>query len=162
MAERTHAWAHDGRVTVFSWLADGEHDGRMPARVYAVAFTEDGRILLVGAGDDRTWWLPGGGVEDGETPEAALRRELDEEAGATIEAHALLAYRGVEDPVDGDHVIATYWARVRLSDSFEPRFEVTHHLLVEPGEFLERLWWADDPAAARLLELATRRNANAG
>ena len=163
MVGSRHEWAHDGRTTTFTWVEDGEHDGREPARVYALAFDEAGRILLVGDGrHDQEWWLPGGGVEPGETADEALRRELVEEAGASVDALDLLAYRRVEDTVDGEHVIATYWARIRMKSSFEPSHEITHHLLVEPAEFLDNLWWSDDPAAARLLKLANDRNDMSG
>ncbi len=153
MTEIAHDWHHDGRITTFTWVGDDPSIVR--ARVYAVAFAGDGRILLVGGTVAGKWWLPGGGVEAGESPEQALARELDEEAGATVDDLALLGHRRVDDPVDGRSHIATYWCRVTLPAAFAPRHEITRHLLVEPQRFLEHVFWADDPAAARLLRLAT-------
>lgn len=147
-----HRWEHDGRVTTFTWLGDNPA-GRAVARVYAIAIADDGRLLLVGVGDGR-WWLPGGGVEDGETLEEALRRELAEEAGATVEDAELLGYQRVDDPPVGTHLIAHFWARVQIPPSFEPKFEITQSLLVAPDDFLEHLFWSEDPTAARLLQLA--------
>ena len=42
--------------------------------------THEGNILMV-RHPDRGWEFPGGHVEEGETPEAALMRELQEEVG---------------------------------------------------------------------------------
>jgi ADP-ribose pyrophosphatase YjhB (NUDIX family) len=49
-----------------------------------VLFVHDGKALFMKrAGDPHanTWGLPGGGIEDGETPETAARRETREECG---------------------------------------------------------------------------------
>jgi ADP-ribose pyrophosphatase YjhB (NUDIX family) len=159
VTELVHAWDHDGRTTTFSWV--NETDGIIPARVYALAFNSQARVLLVGAHRDDEpplWWLPGGGVEEGESPERALVRELDEEAGAIIHDLELLGYRSVDDPLDGLSHIAMFWCRVALPASFVPRYEVTRNLLVEPKHFLDHLYWADDPSAAHLLKLATGLN----
>ena len=52
---------------------------------YCVCIDEDGRILLVRLNDLTTrpgaWTLPGGGIEFGEHPDAAVLRELEEETG---------------------------------------------------------------------------------
>jgi 8-oxo-dGTP pyrophosphatase MutT (NUDIX family) len=50
----------------------------------AVYARRDGKILVLKrAGGEMTgaWYVPGGGVDDGETPDVAARRELFEEAG---------------------------------------------------------------------------------
>lgn len=50
---------------------------------YAVITDDDGRILLAHwvEGRHRAWTLPGGGLEPGEDPEHAARREVREETG---------------------------------------------------------------------------------
>ncbi|MBI4592355.1 NUDIX domain-containing protein [Candidatus Uhrbacteria bacterium] len=56
----------------------------------AVAICErDGKILLIQRRDtnpmwDKQWEFPGGKLEAGETPEAAVRREIGEETGLVI------------------------------------------------------------------------------
>ena len=62
--------------------------------VTAVALVNrDGRVLiarrLAGKPMAGLWEFPGGKVDDGETPEMALIRELDEELGIQVPAHCL-------------------------------------------------------------------------
>ena len=57
-----------------------EHKPRPGA--YAIVFDGDGRLLVVEE-DGRTY-LPGGGLDPGETPEQGLVREFLEETGYTI------------------------------------------------------------------------------
>ncbi|MET1060264.1 MAG: NUDIX domain-containing protein [Nocardioides sp.] len=75
--------------------------GREQQRVaaYAVVTDEHDRVLLVlsGPDDGDRWFLPGGGVEFGEDPEAALRREVMEETGQQVDG---LTLRHVLSDVD--------------------------------------------------------------
>jgi len=74
---------------------------------------EDGRILLLNqdTGTGRSWSLPGGKVEDGETLAAALVREMREETGLDVEPGRLL-YVCDHLPGDSTHVVhLTFEAR---------------------------------------------------
>lgn len=55
--------------------------------VVAAIIIKDGRVLATqrGYGDYKDWWeFPGGKIEEGESPEEALEREIEEELKARV------------------------------------------------------------------------------
>ncbi|MCC7304452.1 NUDIX domain-containing protein [bacterium] len=56
---------------------------KQPRNVNGFAIDSDGKLLLVKTRDGM-WGPPGGRIEEGETPEQALVRELNEEGAVTI------------------------------------------------------------------------------
>jgi 8-oxo-dGTP pyrophosphatase MutT (NUDIX family) len=146
-----HEWRRDDRAITFSWI--GEEDVKS-SRVYAFAFSGDGKMLLVtDSSHAPKYWLPGGGIEEGETPEEALARELVEEAGATIRAARKIGTQRVDDPLRGTEFHIFYWCRITLVGEFLPRYEIQARRLVVPDEFLDALFWGrSDPKAPMLLD----------
>jgi 8-oxo-dGTP pyrophosphatase MutT (NUDIX family) len=97
---------------------------------------QDDRFLLARHRDSRRWSLIGGGVEPGEQPETAVRREVREELGVHATTHGIVGAYGGEalEAVypNGDRVgYVTVAYRCSLS---------TTDLVLESLELLETRW----------------------
>ena len=78
--------------------------------VVAVALVDaDGRVLLARRPEGKAmaglWEFPGGKVRDGETPEAALIRELSEELGIDVSASCLAPFTFASHAYDDFHLV---------------------------------------------------------
>jgi 8-oxo-dGTP diphosphatase len=63
----------------------------LPIRIAAAVISDsEGRVLLVRKRDTVFFMQPGGKIDDGETAEAALARELKEELGCALRGAAFL------------------------------------------------------------------------
>jgi 8-oxo-dGTP pyrophosphatase MutT (NUDIX family) len=96
----------------------------------------DGRLLMVRHtyGDRRAWELPGGGVQRGEAPAAAARREAREELGVDVPEWRMVG------AIDGT------WTGARLHlDCLEATWPAAAQLDLDPVEIAEAAWF--DPAA---------------
>ncbi len=67
-------------------------------QAYGVLFNSKGKILILDQTGDKKWTLPGGTVEEGESLVQTLKREVKEEANATITDIKLIGIQRVEDP----------------------------------------------------------------
>jgi ADP-ribose pyrophosphatase YjhB (NUDIX family) len=88
----------------------------MTLGVRGVVLDEAGRVLLVKHTYVLGWWLPGGGVDRGETLEDAMARELREEAAVEPTGRpALVSIHSNEPRYRGDHVALfriDHWRRL--------------------------------------------------
>lgn len=82
--------------------------------VAAALVAGDGRVLLAQRPQGKSlaglWEFPGGKLEPGESPEAALRRELDEELGIAAEELAPFTFVSFAYP-DFHLLMLLYWCR---------------------------------------------------
>jgi 8-oxo-dGTP pyrophosphatase MutT (NUDIX family) len=98
------------------------------AGAYALIRDAEDRVLLVRAANGR-FYLPGGRIEAGETPEQALAREIAEECGWSVRVIEPLGE--AFQPILGGGVMlrATYW-RAEITGSVDE--EPEHQLLWTP------------------------------
>ena len=143
-----------GRFTLMAtgWMPPTQ----LVTQALGFCFTADGLVVLV-TWDGRQWSFPGGTVEDGESVEQALVREVAEEACARVVRCRYLASQHVADPHNPDGVPSYYqsrwWARVEL-DAWQPRHEMTGRQLIPADQVLDVLCWRRKAIATRLLQLA--------
>jgi 8-oxo-dGTP diphosphatase len=94
--------------------------------VVAVALVDaDGRVLIARRPEGKSmaglWEFPGGKVEAGETPEAALIRELGEELGVTVKPACLAPLTFVSFAYDDFHLLMPLWICRRWEGQVTPR-----------------------------------------
>ncbi len=96
------------------------------------------------------WEFPGGKIEQGETPEQCLIREIDEELGCTIEVHELVEDVVHEYPTFIVHLL-TYRASLTAG---QPIAREHAELKWVPRQELEALEWApaDVPTIKKLIQ----------
>jgi 8-oxo-dGTP diphosphatase len=67
-----------------------------------------GRVLLVEPTYKPGWEIPGGVIEEGETPSAACAREVEEELGLTVHVGRLLVVDWAPHPRKGERVLFVF------------------------------------------------------
>lgn len=115
----------------------------------ALALAFDGERILMTNLRQRGWDIPGGHLDPGEPPEAAMRREVMEEAGALLMEVQLLGYQRIRllgDIPAGyryphpDSYQVLYLARVAGLVEFAGNHEASQRALFAPTAAQELNW----------------------
>lgn len=87
-------------------------------QAYGVCFC-DGKLLIGQRAKNGAWGHLGGGVAEGESPEQALKREIQEESNMEVLAFAPLGYQIVTNTASESHLQVRYVLRYgRLANSY--------------------------------------------
>ncbi|MBN2122956.1 MAG: NUDIX hydrolase [Deltaproteobacteria bacterium] len=108
----------------------------------SIIFVNDAEQVLLFLRDDdpgipypNLWDVPGGHVEEGETPQERIVREMKEEMGLDLEAFALFTVREFQDRIE-----YTYWKKADLD---------IENITLTEGQGL-RWFTAEEAASTRL------------
>lgn len=123
---------------------------RLPFRAAAIVIKDHQLLVMHRINKGKEYWvIPGGGVEEGETIEQAVVRELSEETSLTIKINRLLYHRRV---TDNSQLTDEYYY---LSDyvSGEPKLNASTELEeMQAGEQVYEPVWLDfDQLQSKLL-----------
>lgn len=106
----------------------------------AAVIVRDGRVLLL---EDRwgRWGLPSGFIEEGETPEETVAREIREELGVESEVVGPLRPELRWDGPEDSRFLLLHYAVRLLGDDFTPNEEVVRHRWVPFEELADYNVW---------------------
>ena len=139
-----------GQQWLVSWHPPPVPPDGTPHGAEGVCVTADGDIVVISP-DGTIWDLPAGRPEPGESWEQTLRREMDEEACATVAGARLLGFtRGqcVTGPEHGRVLVRSVWrADVELRP-WEARFEIADRRVVAAAAVEEALSLGSHPFAS--------------
>jgi ADP-ribose pyrophosphatase YjhB (NUDIX family) len=143
VAEDGVAWlvTSDGQDWRVAWHPSPEAPPGTPHGSAGVCVAGDAVVLV--SGDGHRWGLPGGRPEPGEGWADTLRREVREEACATVTNCRLLGFsRGVcvRGPQAGLVLVRALWRAEVRPDPWQPRFEIVGRRLVPAAEAFDSIW----------------------
>jgi ADP-ribose pyrophosphatase YjhB (NUDIX family) len=112
-------------------------------QTYGVCFY-NGQMVIGFGGNKQSWGLIGGTIEEGETYEQTLKREIQEESNMEVLSAIPIGYQKLTDTRDGKFVYQLRYAcSVHPYGPFEsdPAGSITEIKLIEPTEYKNYFDW---------------------
>lgn len=130
---------------------------RTDVRVSAIIL-KDGKILLIHRkkNGEEYWVFPGGGVEDTETPEAGIIREVKEETNLDVLRHELLfyAYNEASKSAQPFYLCEVAGEEIKIVGEEKDKHSLTNWYQLEWVELssLKNIWLVPEKAADEIVK----------
>lgn len=122
--------------------------------IYAVLlFAFFGDRVVLSEIEGRGWSIPSGHLQEGETPEQAMRREAQEEAGILLERMQLLGVYVLQE-ADGSRWYAPVFLGEVAHFTAIPDSSESHGVLLIPPEDVQEVYHFWDPLVAEVFRYA--------
>ena len=160
--------SQDGRVTFTFINTESYKQFNNIIQAYGILFNEKGEVLLGKRkwDDEFPYLLPGGTIEEGETPEQTLHREAMEEVDVEIENMVLLGAQHcefIDTPERLPMIQLRYCATIKKVHSSTPdpdQGNIWERVFVKPEKMNDLLQWGPigDHLAKRAKEWYLKHN----
>ena len=142
-------------------------DKKLCRQSYGICFCEGKLLIALGyyGGIDREWGYTGGRIEEGETFEETLRREIKEESNMEVISFLPIGYQKVTKKDGSFKYQLRYVCKVRPYGPFisDPADGIISEIkLINPNEYKKYVNWGriGDRLVARSLELLEKLSDN--
>lgn len=128
-------------------------------QTYGVCFVDDKIVIVYSIKGGGHWILPGGTIEDGETFEQCLKREIQEESNMEVVSFAPIGYQEVR--FDGKVFNQLrYVCKVEPYGDFvsDPDGDISEIKLIDPKDYKQYFDWGEigDKIMERAMELKSK------
>ena len=110
--------------------------------VHAICFYGD-KLVIVYADKKKYWTPPGGAIEDGESYQEAITREVKEESNMNVIKQQVIGYQDVTDEYDQTVRQVRSFCIVEPAGEFisDPDGDITEIKLIDPKDFRKYVNW---------------------
>lgn len=129
----------------FIWHKKDNFSSLKPiTQVYSVCFNQSGDVLVMRR-PGKSWNIPGGTPESGETPEVTMKRELEEEVDVTIGRHGMIGYFEVisDEPTIYQLRYAALVEKVNSQTVDPATNEINDRKFIKLGEFFDYIKYTE-------------------
>lgn len=136
-----------------------EIEDRVILGVHAFCLCDGKLVLVYNSRDGGHWSVPGGGIEEGESVEDAVIREIQEETNMKVLSQRLLGFQDIFTP-DGIRTQTRSFCIVEPYGDFvsDPDGDISKIMLIDPADYKQYFDWGvvGEHLMTRVIEISAK------